>query len=225
VGETVARVLDVRVVRALDEILAFVREHGGQSFTLAIDAPTIIPEGDRMRECERLLHRDETIRRAHAAPYPGTRSRLGRYNGGRPRGEELVERLVDIGVSDVGCPPAFHERKHVIEVFPAAALVRLFNLTAPLPYKRKKGRTWESCRAELANYVDRLRRLTSPGLTLPNDFVVSGQRGRAFKELEDRVDAVTCSYVAALAWLGRAEMLGSQQDGYIVMPTKRSQSS
>ena len=40
----------------------------------------------------------------------------------------------------------------------------------------------------------------------------------AFKALEDRTDAVFCAYVAALAWLGRVEALGTLSDGYIVLP-------
>lgn len=219
VSETTVRIIDARLVSTLDDILTFVRDHGGQSFTVAIDAPTVVPPGNRMRECERLLHLDDTIRRAHAAPFPGTRPRLGRYNGGRPRGEELVQLLVaDLAVTDVGCPQAFHDGRHAIEVFPAAALVRLFNLQAPLPYKHKKRRGWDQCRRGLASYIEYLGRLDFPALISPEDFVVADQRGRAFKELEDRVDAVTCAYVAALAWLGRAEMLGDPQRGYFVMP-------
>ena len=45
-----------------------------------------------------------------------------------------------------------------------------------------------------------------------------GRRLKAFKDLEDRTDAVMCAYVAALAWLGRAECVGTLAEGYIVLP-------
>jgi len=106
---------------------------------IAIDAPTVVPSENRMRDCERTLHLDEAIRKAHAAPYPGTRALLGKCNGGQPRGEELVQRLkADLGVSEVGCPPPGHSTRYAMEVFPAAAMVRLFGLTGPLVYKMKR---------------------------------------------------------------------------------------
>lgn len=139
-------ILNTTIAKSNGDILDFIRPYASDPLTIAIDAPTIVPHEDRMRDCERLLHRDEGIRRAHAAPYPGTRRLLGKCNGGVPRGEQIVALLNEqLGFEEVGCPPPLHSGRFAMEVFPAAAMVRLFNLTAPLVYKKKRGRTWEQC--------------------------------------------------------------------------------
>ena len=141
------------------------------------------------------------------------------YNKGRPRGEELVQRLtMELGFHEVGCPPTRHSGRYVMEVFPAAALVKLFGLTAPLVYKKKRGRSWSQCHAGLTEYIARLSRLADPPVHIPLAMAVQAQTGRAFKDLEDQVDAVLCAYVAALAWLGRARCIGTLDTGYIVLP-------
>jgi len=42
--------------------------------------------------------------------------------------------------------------------------------------------------------------------------------GKAYKAKEDRADALLCAYLGALAVLGRMEMLGSVEEGHIVVP-------
>jgi predicted RNase H-like nuclease len=203
----------------LDEVIEFVGSFGAGAVTVAIDAPTVVPHLDNMRECEKRLHRDPSIRRANAGPYPGTRRLLGAHNAGQPRGEELATRLKrELGYEELGCPPPGHRGRFVMEVFPAAAMVRLFDLRAPLPYKKKHGRSWRDCQAGLADYINRLRMVESPRLEVPDELTVNGRTGKAFKDLEDRVDALLCAYVAALSWLGRAESVGTLAEGYIVLP-------
>ena len=67
--------------------------------------------------------------------------------------------------------------------------------------------------------MQQVRELRAPTLHCPSDHRVNGEKGKAFKDLEDRTDAVLCAYVAALAWLGAAECVGTLEDGYIVLPT------
>jgi predicted RNase H-like nuclease len=188
--------------------------------TIAIDAPTIVPNTVGMRPMERELQR--RFGAASAGPYPANRTLLGRVNGGRPRGEELVEFLRDrLGVREVGVPPARHRGTYVMEVFPAPAIVMLFGLSSSLRYKKKPQRTWGTCRAELNRYIDLLRSLRSPTLVFPKSIAVAEERGKAFKALEDRVDAILCAYLAGLGWLfghERLEMVGSLNEGYIVLP-------
>jgi predicted RNase H-like nuclease len=219
VSQCCVQVKATTLARSLDDIIAFIANHASSDVTIAIDAPTVVPHHDRMRDCERQLHRDESIRNAHAAPYPGTRNLLGKCNGGRPRGEELVQRLkTELSVSEVGCPPPSHSGRYAMEVFPAAAMVRLFGLTAPVPYKKKRNRTWAECRQGLEHYLEHLRALDEPCLECPPDLRVGLEAGKKFKEIEDRVDAVLCAYVAALAWLGKAQEIGCLESGYIVLP-------
>jgi predicted RNase H-like nuclease len=63
------------------EILDFIQPYIAGSITVAIDAPTVIPNQTGMRECERLLQQDKFLHRAHSTPYPGNRVRLGACNG------------------------------------------------------------------------------------------------------------------------------------------------
>ncbi len=188
--------------------------------TIAIDAPTIVPNTSGMRPAERDLQR--RFGAVGAGPYPANRTLLGRVNGGRPRGEELAESLRDkLGALEVGVPPARHGGTYVLEVFPAPAIVMLFGLSSPLRYKKKPRRTWDTCRSELRRYIALLRSLRSPRLLFPDWISVTDERGTAFKALEDRVDAVLCAYLAGLGWLygnERLEMVGSLQDGYIIVP-------
>ena len=51
--------------------------------------------------------------------------------------------------------------------------------------------------------------------------MVNNEKGKALKPIEDQVDAVTCAYLAALAWLygeKRLEMVGTLKEGYVVVP-------
>lgn len=188
--------------------------------TIAIDAPTIVPNASGMRPAERELMRRFGAR--GAGPYPANRTLLGRPNGGRPRGEELVASLqAKFGAIEVGIPPVRHHGVFVMEVFPAPALVTLFQLASSLRYKKKPTRTWDGCRAELSRYVELLQSLRRPQLILPEDLRVTNESGRVYKALEDRVDAILCAYLAGLAWLfgsERLEMVGSLKEGYIVLP-------
>jgi predicted RNase H-like nuclease len=226
VHESCVQVEVTALARSLDDIVAFIANHVSTAVTIAIDAPTVVPYQNRMRDCERHLHLDAATRHAQAAPYPGTRNLLGKCNGGRPRGEELVARLkADLHVNEVGCPPPLHFGRYAMEVFPAAAMVSLFSLTAPLHYKKKRNRTWAQCRQGLENYLERLRALDKPCLECPPELRVGLEAGKAFKEIEDRVDAVLCAYVAALAWLGQAQEIGCLESGYIVLPAAARTSS
>ena len=55
-------------------------------------------------------------------------------------------------------------------------------------------------------------------MMLPADLRVNDEKASAFKRIEDRTDAVMCAYIAALAWLGKVECVGTLAGGYIVLP-------
>ena len=222
-GVAAARVTDgcIEVVatglkRSTDEIVAFVRQHGEGPVTIAIDAPTVVPNPTGMRECERILHK--RFGGNGVAPYPGNRTLLGRANGGRPRGEELVAAL---GAADIGIPPARHTGVYAMEVFPAPALLILFRLDRGLRYKKKRRIDWASCRAGLAEYLRMLQVLRGSALKWEDTPRLGSEKGIAYKGIEDQVDAVLCAYLAGLAWLRgeeALEMVGTAQQGYIVLP-------
>jgi predicted RNase H-like nuclease len=63
----------------------------------------------------------------------------------------------ELQVQEVGCPPAGHNRRYAIEVFPLAAMPGLFGAANVPVYKKKRGRTWPRCQTELSSYLERLR--------------------------------------------------------------------
>ena len=64
-----------------DEILAWVRAHTGETVTVAIDMPTIVPNLLGRRPCEAEVAAD--FRKAHAGPHPANRSNPAFADGGR----------------------------------------------------------------------------------------------------------------------------------------------
>ncbi len=216
VTEGYVKIVATGLKRSTEEILAFVREHRDGPLTIAVDAPTVVPNAGGMRECERVLHERFGSRRV--APYPGNRALLGRVNGGRPRGEELVDALQAI---EIGVPPARHDGIYAMEVFPAPALLILFRLERGLRYKKRRGMDWASCRAGLDEYLRRLQTLRGPALRWKQPPRIGQEKGIDYKRIEDQMDAVLCAYLAGMAWLRgeeALEMVGTVQQGYIVLP-------
>ena len=224
-GVALARITEesVRVVRTSclttdDEIVAFAQSVPAP-LTIAIDAPTVVPNATGMRDCERQLQK--LFGRHNAGTYPANRQLLGKVNGGVPRGEMLSARFASERAAIEGLPIARHCGVAVMEVFPAPALVRLFALRTSLVYKKKRKRSWEACSAGLSRYIESLRSLTAPQLLFDNSLALNGEKGVAYKRIEDQVDSVLCTYLAALAWLfgnQRLEMIGTIEKGYVVVP-------
>jgi hypothetical protein len=110
--------------------------------------------------------------------------------------------------------------------FPHPAHVALFGLERTLKYKRKPGRTPGQIVAEYRRYQALLGALATatpplldaePLLTID----VATRRGRALREVEEALDALTCAYVAWYGWWhGPAQQLvyGSVSDGHILVP-------
>ncbi len=203
----------------LEEILEAVASLP-EPLTIAIDAPTVVPNQEGVRDVDRILQRRFGSRSAGA--YPVNRKLLGRHNKGIPRGEELASLLKDrLGAKEGGIPPRRHRDVWVIEVFPAAALIQLFGIDRVPRYKKKHRRPWDLCRSELARYLDLLRSLSDPVLDLEVHLDIGSSKGKRFKRIEDRIDAVLCAYVAAITWLHgtkAVELLGSPENGYVVLP-------
>ena len=222
VTEDAVQVVATASAKTDDDILAFAAR-GDRPLTIAIDAPTVVPNETGMRPCERQLQ--AMFGRYHAGPYPANRRLLGGKDGRAPRGERLSARFArECGAAE-GLPIARHNSVSVFEVFPAPALVRLFRLERGLIYKKKSGRSWETCRAGLSSYIERLRCLAGPELAFDPALVVGNSKGVAFKSIEDKVDAILCAYLASLGWLHgglRLEMIGDLISGYVMLPRVHS---
>jgi predicted RNase H-like nuclease len=117
--------------------------------------------------------------------------------------------------------------RFALEVFPHPAHVALFGLTMALKYK--KG-ALELRRPVFRDYQGHLGALLSAELPAvaadpvvqtvldPAETLVAG---RALKNLEDRLDALTCAYVAYHCWRhgpNGFQVFGSGEHGCIVVP-------
>jgi len=205
-----------------DAVVAFVAEHLADLTIVMVDAPLVVPNIDGMRECDRETHR--RFGRFEAGAYPANRTNMGRYNGGVPRGEELVRRLAYFGFPLRPCALPLRPAvgMFVFECYPHPAQVVLFGLRKTLKYKKKR-QGWPTARREFRRYIDLVQRLDAPQLRLPRELLRDldprGAVGEAYKSREDRLDAIFCAYLAALVPTGRIEMMGKPEEGSIVVPT------
>ncbi len=199
-----------------DAIVAFVARHLGRGTVIAVDAPLRVPNATGRRPCEALLQ--ARFGRHEAGAHPANRTLLAR--GGVVRGEALVARLGALGVREGTLDGA--GRGHlVLECYPHPAQVVLFGLPRTLKYKKKR-QPWPAARRELGRLLALLGTLRRPALRLDaalrGALDPAGLAGTRYKSVEDRVDALVCAYVAALAPLGRLEMLGTVAEGHVVVP-------
>jgi len=183
---------------------------------VAVDAPTIIPEGVAMRVADKLTHTH--FGRQHAGAYPANRS-LPFAASTLALGIALEER----GYAHAPTIAPRAPGRFQIECFPHPAMLRLFGLPTILRYK--KGLVTER-RAELSRLRDLLAsHLTTgePRIATPLQLPALPARGGgpALKRVEDQLDAIVCAYVGAHWWrwgTARNEVLGDHEGGYIVVP-------
>ena len=199
---------------SLDDILGWVDTacQDGPA-VIAVDAPTIIRNPTGMRTADKLMHKH--FGKFHAGCYPA--------NLGRPYAERTVEiggALEKRGFRHTVFIPPREAGRFQFEVHPHSAMVQLFDLPRILKYK--KGRLADRL-VELERYrglmLTRLPKLSPPvaAFSLPE----LPHAGAAMKDIEDRMDAVICAYVAAHWWFWgteRNQVCGTLEDGYIVVP-------
>jgi predicted RNase H-like nuclease len=179
-----------------------------------LDAPVLVTNAKGMRVADRLTH--QLFSRQHAGAYP--------VNLGLAVVEGIlafVKLLRDAGfaTSFPGGPQA--ATRHVFEVYPHAASVRLFGLERILPYKKGplagRRQALGAFRSLLATGLgDRQPSLAAPDLPpIP-------ESAAALKAVEDELDAVLCAYIAAHFWywhLAKNNILGDEENGFIVVPS------
>jgi predicted RNase H-like nuclease len=184
-----------------EEIVAFVRQWlpAGAPAIIGVDAPLRVPNLTGSRGCDRDLSAE--WRRFEAGALPANRRLL--ETDGCVRGENLVSMLrTCCRIDERAVIPQRIQERIVCEVYPHPAHVSLFGLPKTLKYKARKGRSLADRRGELERYHDHLLGLAvgDPPLTgglgdlLATD--VHALRGVTLKAHEDRLDAVTCAYIA-----------------------------
>lgn len=202
-----------------DEILAWVRSRLAPTTFIGIDMPTIVPNATGMRPCERELAAD--FRRHHAAPHPANRGRFG----GEGRARSMLDALVADGVSERLDLAAMSRGRYAFEVYPHAAHVRLFGLDAIFKYK-KKARPWPMVLAEWSRYRSALATLASADPALDLGAAVPLEvAARGYKVWDDRLDAISCAYIASYLWRwGTSKpdtcIYGDLVSGYIAVPAR-----
>jgi predicted RNase H-like nuclease len=197
----------------------------GGAAVVAVDAPLRVPNQEGARACDRALSADWS--RFRAGAHPANRDRLA--TDGDIRGETLVAHLsAAYGFHEQAPLSAVAGARVVCEVYPHPAHVSLFGLQERLRYKAKAGWGIEARWAAFSEYQGHLASLgyAEPPLLGAESLTghpVTGLRGRALKQLEDALDALTCAYVASYAWRhGPAAQIvyGSVGEGHILVPRR-----
>lgn len=213
-----------------DEIMAWVSrwndtdEARADGLLLGVDAPLLVPNDIGKRPCETKL--GKRFAKFQAGAHPANRTIFD----GDVRGERLVARLSEIGISHDPYlqAPRLTNTRQMMEVFPHPAHIVLFGLTKTLKYKPKPKRPYETRWEAMNDYSRLLRSLSQfdPPLDLPADWPpadVSGLLGAKLKRLEDGLDALSCAYIVLWYWrhgAAGAEVLGDMTGGYVVIPRR-----
>lgn len=205
-----------------EEISAFIFEEIGESDAMiAIDAPMTVPNLLGSRIAEREL--SAVYRKYHAGAHPANRKRLGEYNGGLPRGEEIGLELKSNGFIE---DPYLTSTKCFFEVYPHPAIVTFFDLETVLKYKpgRKRKRVYRASELDkLKNHLIDLEQ-ANPKLTLDQKIIdtnIFELKGKKLKDFEDVLDSIVCAYIAYYAYnTKKTKIFGNLSDGYILTPLK-----
>ncbi len=210
-------------VRSDDEILDWMEQHAPGGCVVAVDAPLVVRNASGMRTCERLVGRRYGARGASC--YPSNRANLAFIDGGRAwrlAGDLALDTALD-SVSP----------RRVIEVYPHAAIVELFDLSTVLRYKRGRRRTVEERQVELLRLMTLIESLAEAGPAMSVSEHASWIDARSTIEsatrplhlaVEDAVDAVLCAYIALVGLVdpNRLETFGSDAEGAIIVPRRAS---
>ena len=219
-GHPELAVIDARVATAAD--FAKACASFGDDVIVAVDAPLVVGEA---RRAERELARVYGGK-YKASPYSANTAFLRKNKFDVPL--EFTTELRNWGFSVV--PSALRSGgrgRMAVEVFPHPAHIRLFELPERIAYKKGP---LASRRIGLRLYQDFLGKLLKREMPLvaaasevqallkPESLDVPG---KALKRLEDKLDALTCAYVAYHLWRHGPdgfEVFGSDAEGAIVVP-------
>ena len=228
-----------------DEIYQYVREHLEKDAPaiIGVDAPIRVPNRTGSRRCDRELSAE--WRKFEAGALPANRQLLSRglppiveeaSDGSKEatapklpvRGELLTQMLVQrLHFGEIVPIPQRAQDRIICEIFPHPAHVSLFGLDKTLKYKARGRRDYESRWAEFERYQRYLRSLrkATPALKGTKQLLVNTDvrtlRGKALKEYEDVLDALSCAYIVSYLWHhgpGSARVYGTLSQGHIIVP-------
>lgn len=220
--ERTMKILNTEWVREKEKILKWATNHDRKTtVVVAIDAPIFAPNRTRGRQCDRDLSSD--FWDYEAGCHPAFLSKCAYPI-------EFRTSLQRVGFCADPARVPQSSGLWQVEVYPHPWQVVLFKLKKTIKYK-KNG--MDSRRRELGRLVQYMqqylsqkepRLVESPELQELYDLGTT-LKGKAFKEREDRLDAVVCAYSAAYFWLWGENLCHvyysdpqEYQKGYIVTP-------
>lgn len=223
-GESTGGTLsDVSILLSDGEIIAYIEHHAADRPTLiAVDAPLTVPNLTGRRRAEDEL--GHVFAHYQAGAHSANRQLLA--FDGIVRGEALVEALEARGFVHAPAIASGNAVRQITEVYPHAAMIRLFGLSRTLKYKARPRRSRVERLAAWQSYQQHMRNLSraDPALHGQESLLaqdVSFLRGSGLKAYEDRVDALLCAYIAlyAFRWgADRCRTFGTLESGYIFTP-------
>lgn len=186
----------------------------GEPAWIGLDAPVLIRNESGTRQADRDAHR--LFSRQHAGCYP---VHLGLPFA--PGVLALVSSIRELGFA-TELPLDFQTgSKHLFEVYPNAATLRLFDLPRILPYKKGPLAARRDALEQFRHLLLTGLKNRRPSLAIA-ELPPCGETLTQLKACEDQLDAVLCAYIAAHFWywgLARNNVLGNPPDGFIVNPS------
>ncbi len=210
-----------------DDVAAIVQKYQSETTIVTIDAPLVVtnPAGT-CRNCERRISQE--FGRFGASAHTMNLPRFEQYGLGG-----LVRSLETLGFEHgIEGDRIRTDGLRMFEVYPHPAHIRLFNRDKIVRYKSKYGVLQQRVGlGELRDLSMQLSIGNGPRLDPGTDgraflsLDLSTTRGESLKRYEDLLDGWLCAYLAMhLACLGSDgnEVFGTREDGYIVVPRRRS---
>lgn len=179
---------------------------------IAIDAPLIIKNQSSMRDCERKIGqlygaKGASCHTANLTLFPNATSVM------------LSKQLQQQHYQHIIGP------RWQIECYPHPAIIELFNLEYRLAYKKGLVAARKAGQKALANHLSLLSNKLpfnlhfSDGLEQSlSEGAIDQLKGKQLKNNEDKLDALVCLVIAAMHHLNSTHVVGSEEDGYIVLP-------
>ncbi len=215
-------IVDERWLGSDDDIVGWVESHlpTGAPSVIAVDAPLLVPNESGQRPCETRVSKAYGARKASA--HSSNRPLLIRLHK-RVRGEDLAQRLALSGFMS----PFDHGDRVLLEVYPHPALIEIFGLKERLRYKAKRGFGIAQCREGLRSLEAKLAELAQevPPLLGPPVEIDDSMRGTQLKDIEDKLDARLCAWLALLWHIECStafELYGDASSGHIGVPRARN---
>lgn len=169
-------------------------------YGVAVDASLIIPNQSGSRQCEKELTKVYGGKRK-AGCYP-TNLKLH----GNSSGLYLEKHLAQRGFKHLN-----HKGKFMLETYPHASLIELFNLPERLLYKKGNVKAKIKGQIKLVQLLLSLQNSKTLKLVIQKKHLgifeadyINKLKGKALKHNEDALDSIICLYVAALFSLGKS---------------------